>query len=95
MPALERSISLRGPRFYGEGERIMFVHHYDAMTREGPREATKADSLEHGEAWARFTGELTPNDPLRPLLAFSDPPEGRPAAEPSQRQLKREAAREG
>ena len=67
MPVLERSISLRGPRFFvqaipdGDGEierTIMFVNHIDASTRTAPRPATREDSVEHAEAWAAFCADM-------------------------------------
>ncbi len=111
MPALKRSINIRGPHFYAEDGMLMFVNHFDASTRDGPRAATKDDSLEHPEAWSKFVTEVEaaeraentqaemnkrdprPN-PLRPLVTFVDPPEGKPApAPPSENQIKRDVAR--
>ncbi len=60
MPALQRSVSVRGARFYREGEAVMFVRHLDASTREGPRAATEADKAAHPEAWAAFQCEQPP-----------------------------------
>ncbi|HEY5412902.1 MAG TPA: hypothetical protein VIJ94_19470 [Caulobacteraceae bacterium] len=57
MPALQRSVSQRGARFYQDGEQIMFVRHLDASTREGPRAATEADRAAHPDAWAAFEAE--------------------------------------
>lgn len=71
MPALSRSIGLRGPRFYiSEGE-LMFVNHYDASTREGPRPATKDDSVAHPAAWAAFVDGA--DEGLRATVTFSTP----------------------
>ena len=60
MPALQRSVSVRGARFYPEGDEVMFVRHLDASTREGPRFATEADKAAHAEAWAAFQSEQPP-----------------------------------
>ena len=60
MPALQRSVSVRGVRFYREGEEVMFVRHLDASTREGPRPATEADKSAHPEAWAACQPEQPP-----------------------------------
>ena len=64
MPALQRSVSQRGARFYRDGDEVMFVHHIDASTREGPRKAAKQDSLAHPEAWAEFQSD-EPKAPRR------------------------------
>ncbi|HUZ12664.1 MAG TPA: hypothetical protein VMU93_07450 [Caulobacteraceae bacterium] len=53
MPPLERMISLRGPRFFRDGERLMFVNHLDGSTRDGPRPATQADRAAHPDAAQR------------------------------------------
>ena len=78
MSVLNRSINLRGPRFFVDDGRLMFVMHLDASTREGPRAATKDDSLAHPEAWAVFCADVeaqekgrhvdAPEHPWRPLL---------------------------
>ena len=74
MPVLQRRISIRGPRFWSEGGRLLFVEHLDGSTRIGPREATAADKAAHAEAWAAFqAGE--PPAPLAPQVAFADPPD--------------------
>ena len=57
MPALQRSVSIRGARFYHEGDEVMFVRHLDASTREGPRAATDEDKAAHPDAWAKFSRE--------------------------------------
>ena len=54
MPALQRSVSMRGARFYRDGEEVVFVHHLDASTREGPRLATDEDRAAHPDEWAAF-----------------------------------------
>jgi hypothetical protein len=54
MPTLQRSVSIRGARFFREGDRVMFVRHLDASTREGPRPATAEDQASHPEAWAEL-----------------------------------------
>jgi hypothetical protein len=76
MPALQRRVSLRGPRFWSEGERVLFVHHLDGSTRIGPREAEEADKAAHAGAWADFEARRAA-EPFKPLVAFADPP-GRP-----------------
>ena len=64
MPALQRSVSLRGARFYRDGEEVVFVRHLDASTREGPRPATDEDRAGHPDAWALFAASL-PASPKR------------------------------
>ena len=54
MPTLQRSVSIRGARFYREDDQVMFVRHLDASTREGPRPATDEDKAAHPEAWKEF-----------------------------------------
>jgi len=53
-PVLSRQVCLRGPRFYPERGKAMFVNHIDASTREGPREATDEDRAAHPKAWAAY-----------------------------------------
>lgn len=90
MPALERRLGLRGPRFYGEGDGLMFVNYLDSSTRDGPRAATEADTLEHPAAWALFCAEVDAEEagmgegavhPFRAMVTFVDPPEGAPPRE--------------
>lgn len=82
MPTIRR-ISKRGPRFYAEGETIMFVLHLDGSTQIGPREATEADIREHTEAYAAFLqgDEATA---LAPPVSVSGaaPPDGGAIAKP-------------
>lgn len=92
MPALQRSISLRGPRFYIDGDTLMFVNHLDGSTRDGPRPATVADRDAHPDAYAK--GEGGADTPFKPLLTFSDPEEGRPAPEPGPHAQRRARAAE-
>lgn len=92
MPALQRSIAIRGPRFYLDGEELMFVNHLDGSTREGPRLATEADREAHPGAWGAL--ENAPADPFKPLLAFSDPEGGPPAAEEGEHAKRRRQAAE-
>lgn len=52
-----RTVSIRGPKFFRGGEArelIMFVFNYDGSTRDGPREATEADAVQHAKAYAAF-----------------------------------------
>ncbi len=65
MPMLQRSVSIRGARFYRDGEGVMFVRHLDASTREGPRPATDADRSAHPEAWTAFGGDPPGATPKR------------------------------
>ena len=51
---LARQLNVRGPRFWRDGETLMFVNHYDAFTHDGPREATDADKEAHAGALARL-----------------------------------------
>jgi hypothetical protein len=60
MPTLQRNVSMRGSRFYREGDQVLFVRHLDASTREGPRPATDDDRAEHPDAWATFEATLPP-----------------------------------
>jgi hypothetical protein len=76
MPMLERRISLRGPRFWREGEVLMFAHQLDASTREGPRPATDADRDAFPEALAQ-AGVPNADPPGGPVLVASDRPPAR------------------
>jgi hypothetical protein len=57
MPTLQRRVSMRGPRFYREGDELMFVHHLDGSTQIGPRPATDEDRATHAEALAALEAE--------------------------------------
>jgi hypothetical protein len=76
MPALQRRISLRGPRFWAEDGRVLFMNHLDGSTQIGPREATDEDRAEHAAAWAAFEAR-EPAEPFKPLVAFTEPPDRR------------------
>lgn len=78
MPTLNRLISVRGPRFYLDGDEVMFVNHLDGSTREGPRAATEEDRRSFPEAYAAM-GE---DGVGRPLVSFSEPEGGKPAPAP-------------
>jgi hypothetical protein len=60
MPTLQRSLSIRGARFFRDGDQVMFVRHLDASTREGPRPATDEDRVSHPDAWAEL-GDVDPS----------------------------------
>lgn len=92
-PVLSRQVALRGPKFYRDGANVMFVNHLDASTREGPREATTADAEAHPKAFEAFVGDGGA-EPFRPLLAFSDPPSGKPPRERGPHEQRRAAAQE-
>lgn len=75
MPALQRSISKRGPRFYAHPEtgETTFVLHLDGSTQFGPRPATPDDIAEHADAYEAFLTEQA-DEPLAPLVTFTTPP---------------------
>lgn len=83
MPALNRMIAPRGPRFFVDDGQMLFVNYLDGSTREGPRPATKEDSLIHPEAWAAFVDDVEAQEagrhesagahPWRPLLEAVTP----------------------
>lgn len=73
MPALQRSVSIRGPRFFRDGETEMFVNYLDASTRDGPRKATKEDRANHADAYAAFKAEKEAEG-LRPMFVPITPP---------------------
>jgi hypothetical protein len=103
MPALDRRIGLRGARFYrGEEDELLFVHYIDSATREGPRAATKEDTLEHPKAWADFVADqqaqgdrvsASAESVFRPMVTFVDPEGGAPLKEVGPHASKRAAAR--
>jgi len=75
MPALVRNASPRGPRFYEDAGRLMFVNILDASTRDGPRPATAEDKKAHAATFAAFkAGEPDAFPGSQPLVTFSDPP---------------------
>jgi hypothetical protein len=59
MPDLDYSAKpVLGPRFYREGDEVMFVHVVDRANVLGPRRATNRDKQEHPELWAAYTASL-------------------------------------
>jgi hypothetical protein len=72
MPALERRISLRGPRFWRDGAVLMFERQLDGSTREGPRPATDADRAAWPEALAA-ADTLSAEAPGERLVSARDP----------------------
>ena len=80
MPALMRSIAIKGPRFYTDNGALMFVNHIDASTRDGPREATDADMLAFPDAF-EASGEERTEAPGAPMITVKDPPGGKPDIE--------------
>ena len=104
MPALVRSISKRGPKFYRVGDELLFVLHIDSSTQVGPRAATREDAEEHPEAWAQFVEEQTVEGkarehdvtPFSPMVTFETPEGGEPIKEIGPHAAKRaKAAAEG
>jgi hypothetical protein len=90
----------RGPKFFEADDGLMFVLYLDASTRQGPRPATKQDTLDHPQAWAAFTAELQasergeePADPFRRIIEAVDPEDGAPLPEPRPHAQRRAAAR--
>lgn len=46
-----------GPRFFREGDEVMFEFIIDTANIIGPRPATRGDQTEHSGAWAAFARE--------------------------------------
>jgi hypothetical protein len=63
--AVVRAISLRGPKFYREGDKVMFTNVLDPFSREPPRPATTADSEDHADAFEAFLAEIAVEKTLR------------------------------
>jgi len=73
MPALERQMVIRGPKFFMDGDTVKFVHHLDGSTRIGPRELAPEDPDVYAEAWKAFSDEqkgMGQPEPLRPMVTF-------------------------
>lgn len=89
MPAaIIRNTGPRGPRFYEDGEELMFVNVVDASTRDGPRPATEADMEAHPEAVAALKSNETSTFPgAKPLITFVDPNGKRPPDFPDPEKL--------
>jgi hypothetical protein len=94
MPALQRSVALRGPRFYADDGKLMFVNVFDAFTRDGPREATEADAEAHPQAAGAYV-EQAEGEPLKPLVAFEGEEPADQKAQRTARTAEREARRAG
>ena len=59
---------IRGPRFYEEDGKLMFVRYIDGSTREGPRAATEADIDAHPAAFAALTADEDDATRLRRII---------------------------
>lgn len=94
MPALQRRISLRGPRFYLNDGTLMFVNHLDGSSSIGPRPATKADESENEDAMMAFLDGEDGRKPFEPLLEFTTPEGGKPEVEEGPYAARRRRARE-
>jgi hypothetical protein len=70
MPVLERRVSLRGVRFWVDGQDLMFCNQVDSCTRDGPRLATSEDRDAHPKAYAEAAAGDGP-EPLAKLLHVS------------------------
>lgn len=79
MPALERRISLRGPRFWDEGNTMMFCNQIDGSTRDGPRPATQEDEDAHPEAFAAALNADS-SAPGSPMISVRNPAQKPPPA---------------
>lgn len=56
MDPLERDITVaRGPRFFRDGDALMFEFVIDPTNRIGPRPATARDRADHAEAYRLFS----------------------------------------
>lgn len=62
----------RGPRFFREGEGLMFEFIIDASNVVGPRPATEGDKRNHLEAWEAFEED-------EPRLVATEHHQGQPA----------------
>jgi hypothetical protein len=94
MSSVERRISVRGPRFWMDGDELMFCFQYDSSTRDGPRPATDKDRLNFDEAYAAFI-EGSDDKLMGPPVSITKvDPEAIPAAAPKPHAGRREAARQ-
>lgn len=74
MPVLQRNNAPRGPRFYKDDGKLLFVNILDGSTREGPRPATADDKATHAEAFEVFKSGEEPAFPgSKPLVSFVTP----------------------
>jgi hypothetical protein len=96
-PVLTREVTIRGPKFFREGSRLMFVYNYDSSTRDGPRPATAADKEAHADAYQAHLDELHAPGPFahfKPVIEAKDPPGGRPPPETGEYAKRRAQAAE-
>lgn len=56
-----------GPRFFSEGDQIMFEFAIDGSNKIGPRPATDADKAKHPKAWAAFEAGDEPTEQSAPV----------------------------
>ena len=71
MPAILRNNGPRGPKFYMDGDRLMFLNVLDSATYDGPRLATTADGKTYPEALDAYMSGLEPKQ--RPMVTFETP----------------------
>lgn len=77
--AVERNAHFtRGPRFFREGDRLMFEFVIDATNTLGPRPANDGDKRTHSEAWREFE-RLDVPPPPEPDIAVVEYGPGQPA----------------
>lgn len=91
MPALQRNSAVfHMPRFYDEGEKLMWVYDLDGSTRMGPREATDDDLVKYPEAFARYQENWQPS--INPNMEqLTDPEEIPPTVEGQYAKRRRQA----
>lgn len=91
MPVLKRNSAVfRGPRFYDEGDKLMWVNDLDSSTRIGPREAADEDLTLYPEAFARYQENWQPS--INPNMEQLIDPEEIPVAEEGQYAKRRRQA---
>lgn len=72
--AVQRSVSIRGPKFFYNGAVLMFVFHYDSSTQDGPRVATHEDMVNYPDALR--LADASPTDLLPDTEVNNPAPDG-------------------
>lgn len=62
-----------GPRFFREGDEVMFEFWVDASTRQGPRPMTENDQRAYPDAWAKFEAGETEIDRVPAVRGSGEP----------------------
>jgi hypothetical protein len=97
-PVCDVRIATKGPRFFRNGDQVMFEIQLDSRSKIGPRPMTASDKDQYPVAWEAFRdGERSAAEPIKPLIEAVDHPGAKAAHEAAkaERQANMDAKRRG